>query len=106
MNARTQRSPILSWPIWLKLMVGFVLAILLPLALALIAVQPGLREISLQNLKAFVSENGGRQRVALTNVLTQARANVEAFAANDSYNRHVTSLLLPSSIRTSTFSGR
>jgi len=97
MNAPLARLNPFSWPIWLKLAAGLGSAILVPLLLALLAIQPGLQELGLQNLRSFVSQNGERQQQSLTSVLTQARTNMSIFLSNESSNRQMVSLLLASS---------
>lgn len=97
MNHRLSRLHVLSWPIWLKLSAAFAAAVLLPLALIVLAVQPALREIGLQNLRSFMSENGERQHQAIVSVLEQSRTNINLFVNNASYIRRVNNLLLSAS---------
>jgi GAF domain-containing protein/HAMP domain-containing protein len=57
---------IISWPIWAKLLGGFLIAILLPAALIAFVALVGLRESIEQNVSSLVAENGARN-VALVN---------------------------------------
>ena len=97
MNESLARLNPRSWPIWLKLAAGLGSAILVPLLLALFAIQPGLQDLGLQNLRSFVSQNGERQQQALTGALTQARSNMSVFLAEDINDRRLVSLMLAGS---------
>lgn len=94
MTARSSRFHVLSWPLWLKLLAAFAVAIVVPLMLAIVATQPGLHELSLQNLRSYIGENGERQRDAVTNTLIQARGNLDTFLGNAAYQRQIVTLLL------------
>jgi GAF domain-containing protein/HAMP domain-containing protein len=96
-NASLARLDPRSWPIWLKLAVGLGSAILVPLLLALIAIQPGLQELGLQNLRSFVTQNGERQQQGLTSAMTQARSNLTIFLNDATNDRLLVSLLLANS---------
>ena len=97
MNATLARLNPLSWPIWLKLAAALGSAILVPLLLALLAIQPGLQDLGLQNLRSFVTQNGERQQQGLTSALTQARSNMTVFLNEDINDRRLVSLLLANS---------
>lgn len=83
-----------SWPIWAKLLSGLMLVIMVPVLLALISFQPGVREIAQQTLRSFLSENGERQRLAVTNTLNQTRGNMSDFLEVPAYRRRIIGLLL------------
>ncbi|MFO7320385.1 MAG: GAF domain-containing protein [Chloroflexota bacterium] len=97
MTAKLSRIRILSWPLWLKLAVAFTIAIVVPLVMVVVAAQPGLREISIQNLRSYISENGERQRAAVANSIAQARGNLTAFLNNSTHQRRIVNLLLSNS---------
>lgn len=97
MNASLARLDPRSWPIWLKLAAGVGSAILVPLVLALVAIQPGLQDLGLQSLRSFVAQNGQRQHQALTSAITQARQNLSIFIDDEIYERRLTNALLANS---------
>jgi GAF domain-containing protein len=93
-KSRSLRYTLLSLPIWFKVLVGLVVVALVPLALLFAAMRPVLRDLSLQNLRLYVSENGERQQQAISSVFGQARANLDLFTADETTIRRLTNFLL------------
>jgi GAF domain-containing protein/HAMP domain-containing protein len=77
---------ILAWPIWVKLSVGFVLAILIPALLVGFVVQNGFTQISVDTLQAYVEEQGQRQHAAIEGDLNAARSLLDEIT-NEPDNR-------------------
>jgi GAF domain-containing protein/HAMP domain-containing protein len=93
---RTRLNPlkILSWPIWVKLLIGFGLT---PVLLALPAgllIRAGIYEVGLQSARTFVTQNGTHQVNAITNALVGASNNLDEFIGNPATQRQLTGLLL------------
>jgi len=84
----------LSYPIWLKLIIGFSAAILLIILPASFFISQGVEVVSLQNASSFLSENGARQLSNVTNTFERARTNVERFIDDPINNRVLVSLVL------------
>ncbi len=80
----TRLSPFhpLSWPLWLKFLIGIVVGLTILAIPALIFVQSGVYDISLQNAKSFVSETGVRHATLVDNALIDARTRLSAFASD------------------------
>src|SRR6185369_16263964 len=85
---------ILSWPIWLKLTVGFLIAIVVPVVLVLSIVNSGLREMGLRTVEASITEDGSQQLLGLRTSLDQARSTLTQFVANAVYDRALTGTIL------------
>lgn len=83
-----------SWPIWVKLSVGFLLAIILPAVLSIFIVGGGLSEVSSRTLQVFITENGERQRQNIQNTLDRAQRDLQAFVNNPDNVSQITGLLL------------
>jgi GAF domain-containing protein/HAMP domain-containing protein len=94
MRTQGNRLNPLAWPLWIKFLVGFGLAFIVPLILILVALQPILRDAGLQNLTAFINENGDRQRLSLAREIEAANTELANFAAEPSNYRIITTLLL------------
>lgn len=74
-----RRWGILSWPIWAKLLAGFIVAVLLPAALVLTLVVRGVREIDQANAESAVSQVGTQQAQALAGAFALASNNLADF---------------------------
>ncbi len=62
----------ISWPLWRKILIGFILATLVPAVLVFFVSWSGISDVSTQNIRAFVAESGIRQQRAIQNTLEQA----------------------------------
>ncbi|MDL1902642.1 GAF domain-containing protein [Anaerolineae bacterium CFX9] len=87
MTGRITLNPT-SWPIWLKLLVGFTLALLALILPTAVLLRAGIAEVGIQNARAYVSENGARQLAALSSSITQAQDTLDRFLA-DPANRRI-----------------
>lgn len=76
---------VLSWPIWVKLLGGFALAIILPALLILAVTQSSMTEINAENIRVFVSENGARQQQMISTAFNQAAEELKGFATQPGY---------------------
>jgi GAF domain-containing protein/HAMP domain-containing protein len=90
-----RRLNVVSWPIWAKLLGGFLVAILLPAALMIFVVLAGIHEIGQQRIEALVTENGIRNAQIVTNELEHARAALSEFVDNPVHLERLFDLLLP-----------
>lgn len=85
-----------SWPIWLKLLVGFTVALVALIAPTAVLLQAGIAEVGAQNARAYVSENGARQLASLTSSITQAQDTLDRFLADNTNRRMLESALIGS----------
>jgi len=94
MNPKQSRFNILSWPIWLKLLAGLILALLILVIPGVIFIRSGVFDVGLQNARSFVSETGSQQLSSISSTLTQARINLDNFTSSPSSNRQLIGMLL------------
>lgn len=85
---------VLSWPIWVKLLVGFSIAVALLTAPAALILRGGLYELGLQNARLFVSENGSQQVLAITNTIATSRTALNNFTDDSNHRQLMYNLLL------------
>lgn len=76
---------VLSWPIWVKLLAGFALAIIVPALLIIVVIQASMTEINTGHIRVFVTENGARQQENISAALNQAAEQLRAFASQPGY---------------------
>lgn len=84
----------LSWSLWLKMLIAFVIMALVIALPATFLIVNGIHELSNQNVRSFLSENSTRQLNAVSSSLERARNSGAAFVNNEDTNRTLTSLLL------------
>jgi GAF domain-containing protein/HAMP domain-containing protein len=89
-----RRINFLSWPIWLKLLVGFSIMVILLTVPAALILRGGLYDLGVQNARMFVSENGSQQVLAISNAITTARTTLNTFSDNDDNRQLMYNLLL------------
>lgn len=77
------RLKITAWPIWVKLLVGFVLAVAIPLLLLMALTVNTVQQIGTENTRIFVEETGTRQARAITTAFAQGRAQLNSFINDD-----------------------
>ncbi|HEX2906478.1 MAG TPA: GAF domain-containing protein [Phototrophicaceae bacterium] len=70
---------ILQWPLWVKLVFGFGLAVLIPAILVMVVAQSGFNDVNMQHIQQYVSENGAHQQEAISSALTQATSEMANF---------------------------
>jgi hypothetical protein len=90
-----RRLSVVSWPIWAKLLGGFLVAILLPAALVIFVILAGVREIGQQSIEALVTENGIRNRQLVIDELDHVQEVLGEFVNNPVYLDRLFALLLP-----------
>ncbi|RMF77053.1 MAG: GAF domain-containing protein [Chloroflexi bacterium] len=89
-----RRFSIFAWPFWLKFLVGFVIAIVVPVVVISYVLLLGIQQVGAESLESFISENGRRHSSAVNTALDQTQAEIEQFIANPDTNRLLTSFLL------------
>ena len=94
MRTRLRRFNVLSWPIWLKLVAGFGIALLLVALPAALLLREGITEISLQSGRTFVTQSGVQQVNAITRALDVANNTLDTFINDDANQRAMIGLLL------------
>jgi GAF domain-containing protein len=88
MRTRLHRFNVLSWPIWVKLVVGFGTALLLVALPAALLLGEGISEVALQSGRTFVTESGVQQSNAIARALDVANGSLNAFV-NDQANQRM-----------------
>jgi GAF domain-containing protein/HAMP domain-containing protein len=83
MRQLLHRIHILAWPIWLKLLVGFLLAVAVPLILLMVLTLNTVQQVGTQNAESFASETGTRQARAISAAFDEANSEMNRFAANE-----------------------
>ncbi|MBE2269973.1 MAG: GAF domain-containing protein [Anaerolinea sp.] len=94
MNTRANRFFLSSWPIWVKLLVGFSVALALLSLPAFVWMRSGVEDVAVQNARTFLSGIGTEQKQAIESALTNARSEMRAFLNNPENERILVGLLL------------
>lgn len=81
MNERNRRFSVFSWPIWVKLLAGFIAAVLLPAVLVLIVVLGVITEVTVDNAAVQIQDAGARQKQLLEIAFSQAQTSLNSFVA-------------------------
>ena len=84
----------LSWPLWVKFLVGFMAGLVILTIPALTFVREGIIAIGTENAKAFVSETGVKHATAVNSTLVDAGTTLNAFTTNIRNNQRLTGFLL------------
>ncbi len=98
MNQRLNAFSILSWPLWLKLTVAFIVAVALPSLFILGFVFNGVAEVARQNAEVYVSENGARQWTAINEAFDHVSDGLTTFVSSPDNAPSFRSLLPGSSV--------
>ena len=96
MNELLQRTGIAAWPIWVKLLIGFLVAVAIPLVLVLGLALSTVQQIGLQNIQSFVAETSGRQGLAINTAFDLAREGLSDFAGDANYLNQMRDVLVAS----------
>jgi GAF domain-containing protein/HAMP domain-containing protein len=91
-----RRFNILSWPIWVKLLVGFSVAVALLTAPTALILRGGLYELGMQNARLFVAENGAQQVLQISNAIATSRTALNNFTDDNDFQQSMYNLLLTS----------
>ncbi len=83
----------LTFPISLKLLIGILVAVILPVAVVVALSIEGSNRNTISNLQAYVQENGLRRQVGITETFNIVGAQIESFV-NNNINRSVLSSAL------------
>lgn len=94
MRTRLRRWNVLSWPIWIKFLVGFGLALVLVVLPAVFLIREGMVELGLQNGRTFVSQNGVQQVNAISRALDIASTTLDSFVNEETNQRILIGMLL------------
>ncbi|MBZ0303297.1 MAG: GAF domain-containing protein [Anaerolineae bacterium] len=78
-----RRIRIVSWPIWVKLLAGLVLAALIPIALVLTLTVSTVQQVGSQNVQLFIAESSARQAQTLSTAFSRILAEVNDYIQND-----------------------
>lgn len=70
------------WPIWVKLTVTFVIAVLIPTLVALFFVQTEIRSVDLRNLENYITERGQDRQQQVEAIFETASSELDAFAGD------------------------
>src|SRR5262245_46524151 len=84
---------ILNWPMWLKLTVGFLFAIAVPVVIILYVAQRGYQSVGQRNLQTYIEERGTQQYEAIVGALNQADKTLDDFLRSTAYNQQMIQLL-------------
>lgn len=93
MNERLNRLSFTSWPIWLKLLLGFFVAVIAPLLMMVAIFQSTIHEVSRENVQNYVNESGVRQLSVINNALRQANVILDDFLADGAAQDAILALL-------------
>lgn len=96
MSELLRRIHIITWPIWVKLLIGFLLAVIIPVGLVLLLTLSTVQQIGSQNVQGIVTETGARQARAIGIAFDRALASISDFIA-DEINLNQIRASLPSS---------
>ena len=83
MRTALNRLSFSSWPIWLKLLAGLLLAMMLPVILLLFLTVNSIQEVSSQNVQLFVSESAAEHAREISDMFVQARNDIKEFVQDD-----------------------
>ncbi len=84
---------VVSWPLWLKLTIAFLIAIVLPILLLLLVVQNSIKAIDRQNTLNDLEGLGKRELTTLTTQLTNAQTTLSNFNTASTYNHQMAAVL-------------
>ncbi len=106
MRTLLRRINIVSWPIWAKLLGGFLVAILLPAALIGFLALVGLRETVEQNVSSLVAENGARNARLISDELEHTREAIGEIVEHSELLDPILQLIVMSHQATTAFADR
>ena len=84
----------LSWPLWLKYVVGIAVGLAVLAVPAYMFVRAGVFSIGEQSAQAFVTEVGVKHAAAVNSAFVQARSTLDDFTNNPDYGLLLTGFLL------------
>ena len=94
MNTGWRRLSIVHWSIWVKLLVGFSVALLILLIPAFAFMRSGVYEIGVENARSFVTRVGTQQQQAISSAINSARQGLQTFATRPENERLLIGLLI------------
>lgn len=84
---------IFSLPIWAKMLLGFFLAVTLPVIFIGVVILNGVHQAGVSNAEQYVVETGGRQANAIEQAFKSAENGLNEFIQNTVYYRRLVNLL-------------
>ncbi len=94
MNTRGNRLSFQVFPIWVKLLIGFTVALLILAAPTFVWLRGGIDEIAIQGARTFLFNVGTEQKQDIENTLQNARSQLSNFLAIEANQQMVVGLLL------------
>ncbi len=94
MNTRGNRLSFQAFPIWLKLLVGFTIALLILAAPAFVWLRAGIDDIAIQGARTYLLNIGTEQKQDIENALSAARSGLASFLTVETNEQTVIGLLL------------
>lgn len=82
MNGRLHRLSIFSWPIWVKLLFGFVIAVFIPAVLIVSFLLGAVAEATARNALEYLEDASQRQRQVIGAVIQQAQSSMNGFVGS------------------------
>lgn len=92
-NRLNQRLWITGWPIWIKLMFGFIIAVMVPTIVAFAIIQNEAQAVDRENLRNYMVDEGAERRDAVTRVFQEASEEIAGFANSFLYRPVLLELL-------------
>jgi GAF domain-containing protein/HAMP domain-containing protein len=89
-----RRFNVVSWPIWAKLLGGFILAIVIPAILILAVVFIGIREIGEERIESLVTASGSRNTQIIHEQIEQTREQLQVFTEDPVLSQQVIELVV------------
>ncbi|HLV37051.1 MAG TPA: GAF domain-containing protein [Spirillospora sp.] len=78
-----RRISIAHWPIWAKLLIGFLLAVAIPVVLVLALTLNTVNQVGSQNVRVFITETSARQARAFSTTFGQALGELADFVSSE-----------------------
>ncbi|HVU09638.1 MAG TPA: GAF domain-containing protein [Phototrophicaceae bacterium] len=94
MSKRLSSIHPLSWPLWVKFMIGIAIGLALLAVPAYLFVRSGIFDISEQSAQSFVAQIGVKQATAVSAALAQARTSFNNFTSDEDNITTLTGFLL------------
>ncbi len=82
MNEFTSRLSLKSWPIWVKLLAGLLVAALLPLGLSLFLAISSIQEVSSGNVQSFITETAAYHAREVSEIFDDAQDALDTYLAS------------------------
>jgi len=94
LNTRGNRLSFNSFPIWVKLFIGFTFALLVLAAPGFVWLRGGIDEIAMQGARTYLYNVGTEQKQEIENALLSARGQLSSFLSIEANQQSIIGLLL------------